>query len=68
MLLLGVNHTWELGLRAPMHPSTLPLQTHNTVWLSQNEPSGTKHQAADSLLLAYLLQLLLRSNFHTSQT
>lgn len=29
VLLLRVNHTWELGLRAHCHPSTLPLETNS---------------------------------------
>lgn len=58
ILLLRVNHTWELGLRAHCNPSTLPLGTNNT----QYEHLHIFHQA--KLLSVNQWKHLFSTYFH----
>ena len=52
-LLLGVNHTRELGLRAHCHSSTLPLGTKRMMWFSQRKENTVKlkHLCSTVILL-----------------
>lgn len=72
VLLLGVNHAWELGVRAQCHPSTLPLETNNTrfglaqmSWATWNRGISVRQLIPFCMLGFYLLRASVQEQFST---